>query len=32
MWGKFEMRPPGQKDWKIYLEWKGGKIGISGNE
>jgi hypothetical protein len=25
MWGKFQMRMPGQKDWKLYLEWSGSK-------
>lgn len=25
MWGKFQMRMPGQADWKSYLEWSGAK-------
>jgi len=25
MQGKFQMRMPGQKDWKSYLEWTGSK-------
>jgi|ERR1700743_1980087 hypothetical protein len=25
MWGRFQMRMPGQKDWKSYLEWIGPK-------
>jgi hypothetical protein len=25
MYGKFQMRMPGQQDWKTYLEWSGGK-------
>lgn len=25
MAGKFQMRMPGQADWKSYLEWSGGK-------
>jgi hypothetical protein len=25
MGGKFQMRMPGQADWKSYLEWSGGK-------
>ena len=23
--GKFEMKPPGQTEWRSYLEWSGGK-------
>jgi hypothetical protein len=25
MFGKFQMRMPGQEEWKSYLEWSGGK-------
>jgi hypothetical protein len=25
MWGKFQMRMPGQVEWKSYLEWSGAK-------
>jgi hypothetical protein len=25
MWGKFQMRMPGQAEWKSYLEWSGAK-------
>jgi hypothetical protein len=25
MSGKFQMKMPGQPDWKTYLEWSGGK-------
>jgi hypothetical protein len=25
MYGKFQMRMPGQEEWKSYLEWSGGK-------
>jgi len=25
MWGKFQMRMPGQSEWKSYLEWSGPK-------
>jgi len=25
MWGKFQMRMPGQAEWKSYLEWNGPK-------
>ncbi len=25
MTGKFQMQPPGQTDWRSYLEWSGGK-------
>lgn len=25
MYGKFQMRIPGQQEWKAYLEWSGGK-------
>lgn len=25
MRGKFQMRMPGQNDWKSYLEWTGAK-------
>jgi hypothetical protein len=25
MTGKFQIRPPGQSDWKSYLEWSGAK-------
>lgn len=25
MWGKFQMKMPGQSDWKSYLEWSGEK-------
>lgn len=25
MWGKFQMRMPGQGEWKSYLEWSGAK-------
>jgi hypothetical protein len=25
MWGKFQMRMPGQSDWKSYLDWSGAK-------
>ena len=25
MWGRFQMRMPGQSDWKSYLEWSGSK-------
>ena len=25
MWGKFQMRLPGQEEWKSYLEWSGSK-------
>jgi hypothetical protein len=25
MSGKFQMRTPGQADWKTYLEWSGAK-------
>ncbi len=25
MYGKFQMRPPGQNEFKSYLEWSGGK-------
>ena len=26
MYGKFQMRMPGQQDWKSYLEWSGSKL------
>jgi hypothetical protein len=26
LWGRFQMRPPGQTDWKTYLEWSGAKV------
>jgi hypothetical protein len=25
MWGKFQMRMPGETGWKSYLEWSGAK-------
>jgi hypothetical protein len=25
MAGKFQMQPPGQTEWRSYLEWSGGK-------
>jgi hypothetical protein len=25
MWGKFQMRMPGETEWKSYLEWSGAK-------
>jgi hypothetical protein len=25
MYGKFQMRMPGQQDWKSYLEWSGAR-------
>ncbi len=26
MSGKFQMQPPGQAEWRSYLEWSGGKV------
>lgn len=26
MYGRFQLRMPGQQDWKSYLEWSGGKL------
>ena len=28
MWGKFQMRMPGQTEWTSYLEWSGPNIGL----
>ncbi len=26
MWGRFQIRAPGQSEWKSYLEWSGSKL------